>query len=149
MSIFRHTASGSHSGQDLKPVQKKASTVIAANTLVVTDSAGRIEPASATSTRIAGIAQRAVASTDSDYASTTTVYIDVPREGDEFVIDTSASSGFVAGDVRPLTNAGTMKAGAATTGEVPLLVVKKVLPGSKAVVTVKTQDLAIGASVAA
>lgn len=149
MSVFRHTASKTHSGQDLKPVQKKASTVMTANTFGTYDSAGRLQVATAASTSIQAIIQRTVLSTDSDYADTTTVLVDVPREGDEFVIDTSASTGFVAGDVRPLSAAGTMKATAATTGEVPVLVVKKVLPGSKAVVTVKTQDIAIGASVAA
>lgn len=149
MSVFRHTASRTHSGQDLKPVEKKASTVMTANTFGTYDSAGRLQVATSASTSIQAIIQRTVATTDSDYASTTTVLVDVPREGDEFVIDTSAASGFVKGDVRPLSDAGTMKATAATTGEVPVLVVKKVLPGSKAVVTIKTQDLAIGASVAA
>ena len=120
-----------------------------ANTFGTYDSAGRLQPATSASTSIQAIIQRTVASTDSDYAGTTTVIVDAPLEGDEFVIDTSAATGFVAGDVRPLSAAGTMKAGAATTGEVPVLVVKKVLPGSKAVVTVKTQNLAIGASVAA
>jgi hypothetical protein len=149
MSVFRHTASRTHSGQDLKPVQKKASTVMTANTFGTYDSAGRLQVATSASTSIQAIIQRTVASTDSDYADTTTVLVDVPREGDEFIIDTSASSGFVAGDERPLSAAGTMKATAATTGEVPVLVVKKALTGSKAVVTVKTGDLKIAASVAA
>lgn len=149
MSVFRYTASKTHSGQDLKPVEKKASTAMTANTFGTYDSAGRLQVATSASTSIQAIIQRTVATTDSDYTSTTTVLVDVPREGDEFIIDTSAATGFVKGDVRPLSAAGTMKATAATTGEVPVLVVKKVLPGSKAVVTVKTQDLAIGASVAA
>lgn len=149
MSIFRYTASRTHSGQDLKPVEKKASTVMTANTFGTYDSAGRLQVATATSTSIQAIIQRTVATTDSDYASTTTVLTDVPRAGDEFIIDTSAASGFVVGDERPLSAAGTMKATAAVTTEVPVLVVKKVLPGSKAVVTVKTGDMKISASVAA
>jgi hypothetical protein len=120
-----------------------------ANTFGTYDSAGRLEVATAASTSIQAIIQRTVTAADSDYASTTEVLVDVPREGDEFIIDTSSASGFVRGDVRPLSAAGVMKAGAATTGEVPVLVVKKVLPGSKAIVTIKTQDLAIAASVAA
>lgn len=149
MSVFRYTASRTHSGQDLKPVEKKASTVMTANTFGTYDSAGRLQVATATSTSIQAIIQRTVATTDSDYASTTTVLTDVPRAGDEFIIDTSAASGFVVGDERPLSAAGTMKATAAVTTEVPVLVVKKVLPGSKAVVTVKTGDMKISASVAA
>lgn len=147
MAVFRYTASQTHSGQFLKPVEKKASTVMTANTFGTYDSAGRLQVATSASTSIQGVIIRPVAATDSDYASTTTVLVDVPREGDEFIIDTSAASGFVVGDIRPLSAAGTMKAGVATTGEVAVLVVKKVLPGSKAVVTVKTQDLAIGATV--
>ena len=149
MSVFRHTVPVTHSGQDLKRVPKKASTVMTANTFGTFDSAGRLQVATATSTSIQGVIQRTVLAGDSDYADTTTVFLDVPREGDEFVIDTSAASGFVQGDERPLSAAGTMKAGVATTGEVPVLVVKKVLPGSKAVVTVKTGDLRIAASIVA
>ena len=147
MSVFRHTASRTHSGQDLEPVEKKASTVMSAATFGTFDSAGRLQVATAASTSIQCIIQRPVATTDSDYASTTTVLVDVPREGDEFIIDTSAASGFVKGDERTITSAGIMKAGVSTTGEVPLLVVKRVLSGSKAVVTIKSSDLKIAASV--
>jgi len=149
MSVFRYTASRTHTGQDLKSVQKKASTAMVAATFGSLDSAGRLQPATSASTSIAGVIQREVASTNSDYADTSTVLLDVPREGDEFIIDVSAASGYVAGDERPLSAAGEMKAGAAATGEVPVLVVQKVLPGSKAVVTVKTSALKIAASVAA
>lgn len=149
MSVFRFTASRTHSGQDLDPVEKKASTVMVAATFGAYDSAGRLQPATSASTSIQAIIQRTVATTDSDYAATTIVLADTPREGDEFIIDTSAASGFVKGDERPLSSAGVMKAGVATTGEVPVLVVKKVLPGSKAIVTIKTGDLKIAASVAA
>lgn len=149
MAVFRHTASRTHTGQDLDIVEKKASTVMTANTFGTYDAAGRLQVATSASTSIQAVIQRTVLATDTDYAGTTNVLVDVPREGDEFIIDTSAASGFVKGDERPLSAAGTMKAAAATTGEVPVLVVKKVLPGSKAIVTVKSSDMRIAASVAA
>jgi hypothetical protein len=66
---------------------KKASTAFAVGDLVYADGSGAIQPADSTSGDHIGIIMKDVASTDSDYASTTKVPVDVPRDGDEFVVD--------------------------------------------------------------
>ncbi len=60
---------------------KKASTVFAHGDLVYADGSGAIQPADATSGNHVGIIQKAIAATDSDYASTTSVPVLVPDAG--------------------------------------------------------------------
>jgi hypothetical protein len=66
---------------------KKASTAFASGDLVYADGSGYIQPADATSGDHIGIIMKDVLSTDADYASTTKVPVDVPQDGDEFVVD--------------------------------------------------------------
>lgn len=66
---------------------KKASQAIARNSVVCLDANGFLIPATATTTNVKGIAQEAIASTDSDYATARNTTIDVPLPGDLFTMD--------------------------------------------------------------
>jgi hypothetical protein len=66
---------------------KKASTAIARNSVVSLDTNGFLVPAAAATTNVKGIAQEAIASTDSDYATARNTTIDVPLPGDLFLMD--------------------------------------------------------------
>ena len=67
---------------------KAASTAFSNGALVYADGSGAIIPADATSGNHLGIIMKDVASTDTDYASTTKVPVDVPSDGDTFIVDT-------------------------------------------------------------
>lgn len=66
---------------------KKASTAFAVGDLVYADGSGAIQPADSTSGDHIGIIMKDVASSDADYASNTMVPVDVPQDGDEFLVD--------------------------------------------------------------
>lgn len=66
---------------------KKASTPFAVGNLVYADGSGAIQPADSTSGDHIGVILKAVASTDSDYASTTMVPVLVPYDDTEWVVD--------------------------------------------------------------
>lgn len=72
---------------------KAASTAFAVNSLVTFNGSGQIAPAAAgTTTGIVGIVKKLVAATDSDYASTTKIAVDVNLGADsEFEIDANGT----------------------------------------------------------
>lgn len=143
MSVFRFRASQTHNGQSLKQIEKKASTALVANTFVSYDAAGRVTPATAASTSIVGIIQEGVATTDANYATTDKVVVDIPREGDEFIVDIDTVTGVIQGSEVTLTGAGTAKA-VVGVGEVATLVVTEVFAADvKVAVMVKTPSLKI------
>lgn len=69
---------------------KAASTAFTNGALVYANGSGAIIPADSTSGNHMGVIMKDVATTDSDYASTTMVPVDVPQDGDEFEVDTAA-----------------------------------------------------------
>lgn len=144
MSVSRYTVNADKTGVNLQYAEKKASTAITENTLLTVDAAGRLTPATATSTFIKGVAVKRVTSSDADYASTTVVPYDEPREGELFVIavDDTSTSGFAPGVVRSLNDAGEVQAAAASGGEIGLVRVHKILSATSAVVSLVTQTQA-------
>lgn len=79
---------------NIHPFKKAASTAFALNDVVTKDSSGYLVLATATTPRaeILGLIQRAVVSTDSDYAENTMVEVDVPEVADEFDFDVGTGS---------------------------------------------------------
>lgn len=72
--------------------KKKASTAFINGALVNVDSDGYLIPATASSVNHLGTILKTVAATDSDYASTTAVPVDMATSIDEFTADVSAGS---------------------------------------------------------
>jgi len=75
---------------------KKASTAFAVGDLVYADGSGAIQPADATSGMHIGVIQKKVLSTDSDYASTTSVPVLVPTDDTEWLIDVGTGTATAA-----------------------------------------------------
>lgn len=71
---------------------KKASTAIGNLALVYFDGSGRIQPADATSGDHLGVCLKKIASTDDDYASETSIPVDVAGENDIFQVGVAAST---------------------------------------------------------
>lgn len=144
MSVFRYDVAGDKTGVNLRRAPKKASTAITENTLLTRDAAGRLTPATDTSAYVVGVSTERVTSADSNYAATSDLVYDEPREGDLFVIDVdnTATSGFIPGVERALNNAGQVKA-AALDGVDDVAVVRlvKILSATQAVFTLKTPSL--------
>lgn len=139
--IERYTTNGSVRGVNLTDkYKKKASTVLAANTVLALDSNGDMIPATITTPNLVAITRGSVASTDADYANNTPFRVDEIKTDDEFLIDVddASTSGFVAGVTRALLNASTVKAAAPATGNEKLVVIKKVfVTDNKAIVSIK------------
>lgn len=92
---------------------KKASTAFTQNALVYPDGSGAIQPADSTSGEHIGVIQKAVASTDSDYASTTLVPVDECGEDDIFEATvTGTLTSAMVGTYRDLSDSVTVNAGA-------------------------------------
>ncbi len=72
--------------------KKKASTAFINGALVNVDSDGYLIPATASSVNHLGTILKTVAATDSDYASTTAVPVDMATSIDEFTADVSAGT---------------------------------------------------------
>ncbi len=72
--------------------KKKASTAFINGALVNVDSDGFLIPATASSVNHLGTILKTVAATDSDYASTTAVPVDMATSIDEFTADVSAGT---------------------------------------------------------
>lgn len=66
---------------------KKASTALAVGVALAPDGSGAVQPAVAATTRVIGINQVLVASTDSDYASNTLIGYILPQADNEFDVD--------------------------------------------------------------
>lgn len=77
---------------EIKYFQKKASTAFVNGALTYVDSNGYLNPASASSVNHVGVILLTVASTDSDYASTTFVPVDMCSPTDLFIADVSAGT---------------------------------------------------------
>lgn len=88
---------------------KKASTVIAVGNLMYADGSGAITNATTTSDYHMGISLKAVAATDSDYASTTLIPVLVPHDTAEFLVDvgTGTATSALIGTYVDLAAAGT------------------------------------------
>lgn len=82
MAGFVHVKGGVH----IEMMRKKASTVIAIGDIVYADGSGAIQPGDATSGNHLGISQKAIAATDSDYASNTRIPVIVPHDDAEFEV---------------------------------------------------------------
>jgi hypothetical protein len=143
MSVSRHDVNGTKTGVNLKYEAKRASTAITEGTFLTRHTDGTLTPATAASANILGVAVRRAVAADADYAANTRIAYDAAREGEEFIVDVDDATtvGFQAGVSRALVNAGQVKAAAVGSGEVATVVVKRVLPNDKAVVTVKTETL--------
>ncbi len=142
MSVSRYTVNGDKTGVNLRYASKKASTAMTEGTLLALDSAGRLEPATATDTFIKGIAIRRVAAADADYAGTGEIAYDEPREGDLFVmdVDDTTTANFVPGAIRTINDAGEVKAAALNgTTDRGTVRIHKILSATSAVVSFVTQ----------
>lgn len=100
---------------------KKASTAFNVGDLVYPDGSGAIQPADATSGEHLGVILKKVVSTDSDYASTTMVPVDVAGPDDIFEADAAGLTAAKVGTYMDLTDAATVN-GAATAKNVVLMV---------------------------
>lgn len=101
---------------------KKASTAFSYGALVYPDGSGAIQPADSTSGEHIGVALRAVASTDADYATTAKIPVDVVGEDDVFEADvTGTLTAAMVGTYRDLSTSLVVNA-AATSKAVVLCV---------------------------
>lgn len=107
----------------LKWMPKVASTRFDLGDAVVYNVSGQITPVVAASTTVMGCIKRNVLSTDSDFASTALVPVQICVAYDEVEIDTSTTvTAAMIGTVRDFSNASTLNVGAtATTGLVRIL----------------------------
>lgn len=119
---------------------KAASTAITENTLVTRDGSGRLVPATASSTTVLGPSMSRVVSTDTDYASNTFKVYDAAREGDLFEMDIVDTTSVVPGLAMTLKDAGTVDS-YANIGAQKQVVINKVLPNNKVLVTLVTPTL--------
>jgi len=95
---------------------KEPSTAFALGDAVTFNASGRIIPAVAGSTQIAGFIKRAVVASDADYASASLVACEIFNEDNVFEIDASATvTQAMVGTARDLTNAGVLNVGAGAT----------------------------------
>uniref|UniRef100_A0A6M3XVQ7 Uncharacterized protein n=1 Tax=viral metagenome TaxID=1070528 RepID=A0A6M3XVQ7_9ZZZZ len=74
---------------------KTASTTLTARACVGT-SGGYLIAATASETDIKGVLQKAIASTDSDFASATKIPVLIPQATDEFEVDMTSTTTFTA-----------------------------------------------------
>ena len=101
---------------------KAASTAFTCNALVYDNGSGAIIPADSTSGDHVGVVLKTVASTDSDYASTTKIPVDVAGENDIFEVDCGGTAtAALIGTFIDLTNSTT--ADEASSSKDALLVV--------------------------
>lgn len=121
---------------------KKASTAFEIGDLVYPDGSGAVQPADSTSGGHIGVIMKKIASSDSDYASTTKVPVDVPGPNDVFIADVGAGSATSAliGTHVDLTDADSVDVGS-TSKQVVLVVgvisTSKVLVKINALATAK------------
>lgn len=114
---------------------KKASTTITANSLLAFDT-GTVTPASASTTRVGGIALVSVASTDSDFAANTRIPVLLPQEDNEFEADvTGTLTTAMVGEARDLSTALLVDAAGTSHNQVTIT---KFLSSSKAMVKINS-----------
>ena len=142
MSVSRYTVNADKTGVNLQYAPKKASTAMTIGTLLGVEVAtGRLIPCTNALLFVKGVAVERIAATDSDYAATTEIAYDEPREGELFVmdVDDTTTANFVPGVTRSINNAGQIMAAAYTT-EKPLVRIHKILSATSAVVSLITLD---------
>lgn len=101
---------------------KAASTAFAKDSLVYFNGTGEIIPADSTSGDHVGLIQKAVAATDSDYASETRVPVEIPQ--DKMCVLEADATGLTAakvGTTMDLTDASTVNGAAADKDAVTLV----------------------------
>lgn len=100
---------------------KKASTTMTANSLVQPDGSGFLTNATAGSTKIFGLLQINIASTDADFASTTKVPVIIPQDTNEFEADvTGTLTTAMVGETRDLSSALTVDAAGTSHNQVTI-----------------------------
>lgn len=100
----------------LKWFPKIASTRFDLGDAVVFNTAGTIQPVVSTSTTVVGYIKRNVLSTDTDYASTSLVPVQICIATDEVEIDASTTvTSAMIGTTRDFSNASTLNVGSAGT----------------------------------
>jgi hypothetical protein len=115
---------------------KTVSTAISNGALVYAGGSGGLIPADSTSGDHVGIAMKDVASTDADYASATKIPVDVPREGDEFIVDVSTGTALTAamvGNRYDLTDSLNINVGATSK---KVVTITRFISATKAVVKI-------------
>ena len=75
---------------------KKASTVMAVGSALTFDGSGYVTNATSTSTRVAGVNLKTIASTDSDYAATTLIPVHFPGSQAIFLADVGSGTATAA-----------------------------------------------------
>lgn len=107
---------------NIQPYKKKASTAINIGDALYVDTDGFVLPADASSTgnAIVGISQETIAATDTDYASTRDIAVDVVDKGgdeDRFlaVVGTGTAAQTNVGEAHDLTSSGQVDLNATTT----------------------------------
>lgn len=92
---------------------KKASTAIAVGAAVIFDGSGYVTIATSTSAKLLGVSRKVIASTDTDYASTTLIPIEVPIENYvTWLADTASAVAADIGAAVDLTDSVTVNRGA-------------------------------------
>lgn len=76
---------------------KKASTAWAEGAMLIFDASGYVTKATSSSTKLLGLSRKTIAATDTDYASTTEIPVEVPVE--DYVIWEAAAVAAVVADV--------------------------------------------------
>lgn len=96
---------------------KAASTAIGIDDILTINAAGFVAPAVAASANLIGLSMERVASTDSDFAGTRKISVDVPSGAQQFIIDTTGASvaQTMVGEFFDLSNSTTLNVGAAGT----------------------------------
>lgn len=113
---------------------KKASTTMTANSFVRPDGSGFLTNASAASTRILGVLMVNIASTDSDFASTTKVPVTVPLGDCDFEVDvTGTLTTAMVGENRDLSDALLVDAAGTSHNQVTI---KEFISATKAIVKI-------------
>jgi len=97
----------------IKWFPKVASTRFDLGDAVSFNQAGAVTPSLSSSTTILGFIKKDIRSTDTDYASTTLVPVQVLDDADEVEIDASTTvTSAMVGTMRDLSNASTLNVGA-------------------------------------
>ena len=141
MALSRFTVNAAKTGVNLRYAPKKASTAMTIGTLLGVEVAtGQLIPAVNTLTYVKGVAVERIAATDADFAATTEIAYDEPREGELFVmdVDNTATALFFPGVSRTINNAGQIKAAVKGAGEFNMVRIHKILSATTAVVSLIT-----------
>ena len=115
---------------------KIASTAIAVGDLLYADGSGAVQPADATSGDHIGVCMKAIASTDSDYASTTSIPVMVPTEDTTWLVDVDTGTALttaMVGNRYDLTDANSLNVGGTSKKVVTIVKYKS---ATKAVVKI-------------